>query len=151
MTAADRLAEFLRTGRLGLLAVGASYAEVRAVLGSTELAIDGPDPVYKYAGVELYTDGATGLIRTVQLEPFGGVLRLPVELGLGDSLAVPADRDGLVELLDSQGLGHSLGEFHVPGQTDLMVHGSRVMAFCHENGELHSLAVSADRPRTPTA
>jgi hypothetical protein len=118
------------------------HGDVARLLGEPDARIDGPDPVYRYAGVEIYVSGETGLVWMLQMDPFQQRVMLPPGLGAGDFLRVPEDRAEITGCLGEWAVEYELGEFHVPGQEDLRVRESGVFVF-FDDGAVVSLSVAS--------
>ncbi|MGW2255198.1 hypothetical protein ACWCXH_34180 [Kitasatospora sp. NPDC001660] len=146
MTAERTLDAFLRTGQFGAVRVGVPWSGLRALLGEPDARIEGDNPVFKYADLEIYVAGRTGTIWMVQLESFDAVSRLPAVLGLAEALRLPADRDGFVQYLEAHDLAYRVGEFHVAGQEEIAVRDSGVMVFFHEDGSFSAMSVTDRLP-----
>ena len=129
----------METGELGPLRIGMPYGDVLKMLGPAPMSIDAPDPVHRYSQVEVYVDGLTDLVWMIQLEPWLGAVELPLELQLGRSLSVPADRAELVQLLEAWKITFEIGEHYVPGQEELKALDSAVIVHFSDDGELASL------------
>ena len=142
----NQLRPFMETGWLGPLHIGMPYRDMLEMLGPTHVLIDNPNPVYRYAQVEIYVDGHTDLVWMIQLEPLRGKLELPTGLGLERSLDVPASKDNLVRLLTEWGIGYEISEHHVPGQEELKTLAGGVMAYYFEDGELSSFVKAGTSP-----
>jgi hypothetical protein len=142
----NRLETFIRTGGLGAVRVGVPYSVVLATLGPTDEYIEDADPVYRYGDLEVYVDGSTGLVWMIQLEPFQGKVQLVPALELGAHIDVPVERRRFEDFLAARHIDYRAGEFHVPGQEELLISDSGVRVLFLDDGCVSSIAVVGSIP-----
>jgi hypothetical protein len=146
MTSEHFLEKFLRAGSIGSLQLGTAYSDAERLLGVADAVISDDDPVYKHAGIELYVDGGDNSIWMIQLDPFDGVLGLPVALGLGESIELPRDRGSFARYLRSLNISYRTGEYYVPQQEDLIISGSGVVVSFFADDSIASIVAIGVRP-----
>lgn len=116
----------MQSGRLGALQLGVPYREVLNALGPADRWIEGDYPLYGYRSIEVMVDNRTGLVDSIQIEPFRGSAEVPETLCPVGRIDVPAGKEEFSSLLEEWGIEYEFGEFHVPGQEELMIRESGV-------------------------